>query len=244
MFRCCIWSILFWVSFSNLFAQDTIVFNKNIIEEVKILEIGTKTIKYKKTSFLDGPDYIVSKIDVRKIILSNGDVEEYTPMDFYGTKNRISFVVTSLLSARYTIMYERLLLNGKLGVQIPLVLSAESYRMAYDFVDNYVDYEHIFASGVNLNFYPQGQKKVSYYLGGTFRSGLVEGYERGNYDWWGGNTRVNRTFYGAYFTNGVLINTGKYFAFSSYFSVGAREVIGEGPAVVNGLFGVVLNVKF
>lgn len=240
MFRKGLLSILLLVFVSNLFAQDTIVFNKNITEEVKILEIGSKTIKYKRTNFLDGPVYIVEKINVKKIILSNGEVEEYTPIDIYGTKNRFSFVLTSLLSARYTFMYERLFLNGKLGVQIPLVLSAESYNMALDFVDNYADYEHIFASGINLNFYPQGQQKFSYYLGGTFRSGLVEGY---GYDWWGrGN--VNRTFYGVYFTNGILLNTGKHVALSSYFSIGAREVIGEGPATASGLFGIVLNVKF
>jgi hypothetical protein len=232
--------MLFFILSSNLFAQDTIVFNKNIIEEVKVLEVGPRTIKYKKTNFLEGPVYIVERGLVRKIIFSNGDVEEYSPIELYGTKNRISFVATSILSARYTLMYEYLILDGKLGVQIPLVLSAESYNMALDAIDDYVDYEHIFASGISLNYYPLGQKKVSYYMGGNFRSGLVEGY--GN-DWWGrGN--VNRTFYGFYFTNGIFINAGKHFAISSYFSIGAREVIGEGPATASGLFGIVLNVKF
>lgn len=236
--------ILSMLFFTNLYAQDTIVFNNKNIEGVKILEIGTKTIKYKKTNFLDGPDYVVSKTNVKKVILSSGEVEEYSPLELYGTKNRISFVVTTLFSARYTLMYERLFLNGKLGFQIPVLFSAESEEMAFSFVDNFVDYEHIFASGANLNFYPLGQKKVTYYLGGTFRSGLVEGYNSGYYDWWENYLRVNRTFYGVYFTNGVMANIGKHYAISSYFSLGAREVIGEGPATVSGLFGIVLNVKF
>jgi hypothetical protein len=41
----------------------------------KVLEINTATIRYKKCNNLSGPDYIVSKADVKEITYSNGTKE-------------------------------------------------------------------------------------------------------------------------------------------------------------------------
>lgn len=61
------------VAFYNGFAQDMLYKNDGNNEEVKILEVGTRTVIYKKWNNQEGPDFIVAKNDLYKIKFKNGD---------------------------------------------------------------------------------------------------------------------------------------------------------------------------
>ena len=57
-------------------SQDTLVMINGIRTVVTVLEIGTETVRYKKTNNLTGPECVTSKKDIKKIILRDGSVEQ------------------------------------------------------------------------------------------------------------------------------------------------------------------------
>lgn len=56
---------------------DVIIYKNGSEDRIKILEVAGKTIKYKKCSMLDGPDYIVEKKDVFMVKYANGTNEVF-----------------------------------------------------------------------------------------------------------------------------------------------------------------------
>ncbi len=55
-----------------------ILFLKNgKVIKIKTIEINESDIKYKRFDHLDGPNYVISKDDVKKIIYKNGLIEEF-----------------------------------------------------------------------------------------------------------------------------------------------------------------------
>lgn len=60
---------------SNASAQDEIRKRNGDVIEGKVIEIGTKTISYKKANNPDGPNYVIEKAQVEKITYENGTEE-------------------------------------------------------------------------------------------------------------------------------------------------------------------------
>ncbi len=60
-------------------AQDTLFLKKNKTIPCIVTEIGVDEIKYKDYSNLEGPVYVVRKVDVMKIVFKNGKVEYIEP---------------------------------------------------------------------------------------------------------------------------------------------------------------------
>ncbi len=58
---------------ANVFAQDIIEKYDDTKIEAKVIEIGLKTVKYKKFSNPDGPVYLIKKTDIRSIIYPGGE---------------------------------------------------------------------------------------------------------------------------------------------------------------------------
>ena len=71
--------LLFFViaSVCNLYSQDFIITKKSEKIEAKVIEIGESTVKYKKWSYLEGPNYTISKSDISSILYQNGEVEVF-----------------------------------------------------------------------------------------------------------------------------------------------------------------------
>lgn len=101
--------IMFGYIYSN--AQDKIYFTDGNQVEVKILEVNTNDVKYKKHSNIEGPTYTKDKSEIHMIVYQNGENEifkEDTPKDIYVSKksvkeesfrkNRIYIQVVSLSS--------------------------------------------------------------------------------------------------------------------------------------------------
>ncbi len=68
-------TILFGMSAT--FAQDKIYKKTGEVLEAKVTEIGNSEIRYKAFANLNGPNYVVNKQDVIKIIYENGKVETF-----------------------------------------------------------------------------------------------------------------------------------------------------------------------
>lgn len=62
----------------QLFSQDVIFLKNGDEMKVKVAEVGTSDVKYKKFSNLDGPVYVISKSEIMMIKYENGDKDVYT----------------------------------------------------------------------------------------------------------------------------------------------------------------------
>lgn len=65
------------ISVVELFGQDSILKVNGEKISVKVLEIGTDNVKYRKFSNLDGPLYTIAKDELKEIIFENGDKEVF-----------------------------------------------------------------------------------------------------------------------------------------------------------------------
>lgn len=63
--------------------QDTIYFASGVRLEAKVIEIGTYEIRYKRSNYLDGPDYVVQRYEVDYIVFANGLKEYFVDRDGY-----------------------------------------------------------------------------------------------------------------------------------------------------------------
>lgn len=61
------------IGFATYSQTDNIILKSGEELNVKITEIGNDNIKYKKTDFLEGPNYILSNTEIFMIKFSNGD---------------------------------------------------------------------------------------------------------------------------------------------------------------------------
>ncbi len=60
------------------FAQDIIVTKDNQRIDARIIEVSETTIKYKKTTNLDGPTFSVQTDKIASVIYQNGDVQTFS----------------------------------------------------------------------------------------------------------------------------------------------------------------------
>jgi hypothetical protein len=65
----------------QIMAQDTIFKNNGTVIYAKITEVGTNAISYKKSDFLDGPDYVENKADISVIRFRNGQHQEFVRVE-------------------------------------------------------------------------------------------------------------------------------------------------------------------
>ncbi len=66
---------LFIVSMNMGFSQDTIYTNSDQIILVKVIEVKTQELKYKRFDNPDGPIYSMDILDINKVVYENGSVE-------------------------------------------------------------------------------------------------------------------------------------------------------------------------
>lgn len=68
-------SILFIIVLLNAFSQDTIVKITSDQLIVKIIEVTSSDIRYKKWSYLDGPTFVINRAEISKIKYANGETD-------------------------------------------------------------------------------------------------------------------------------------------------------------------------
>ena len=136
-------------------------------------------------------------------------------------KNIVSFNYGDLGPGRVSLSYERLIKEGKLGIKVPLSFSIEQYP-----------YGPKYYGGLGLNYYPMGQKKLTYYTGitahmGVFNRNYYEYYPMDNYPYYYEMTRKDHIYGGAYITNGLVWNIIQNFSISGQFGLGIIDLEGD-----------------
>jgi hypothetical protein len=187
--------------------------------------------------------YIVEKEKIDKIIYSNGTVEKSVLDKTFELKlNKVQLVATDLLIPRITFTYERLFFKGLLGIEIPLMYSFEDNVTFETPFEGFINDEFLYSAGLNANFYPFGQRNLTYFVGSGFRTGKTFYYRYNNtYQL---RMKYEKLFYHIYITNGFAVSITKTLGISSFISIGLREEIGAGSAYPMPLWGTLVNVRF
>jgi len=136
---------LFFLSFTNLFSQDTIVFINGQKTLCKVIEVGINEIKYKEFSNPEGPLYIKEKSDIKEIIYKNGVKESFNikpkeNRDFSSNeKNYTKDIITSKKIKGGKIYYQ----NNTILKRKDLLLITEPNEQSYSLIKNSLKYKNI-----------------------------------------------------------------------------------------------------
>ena len=72
---------------SKVFSQDTMYTREGSLIPGKVVEISDTKIKYKKSSYLEGPLYVINKSTISKIEYKNGVKEVFPDEPMYNNSN-------------------------------------------------------------------------------------------------------------------------------------------------------------
>ena len=212
--------VLALLSSLSSMAQDQIFLKSGDVMEGRIEQIDSKEIKYTKADNIDGPLFSLRKNLVYMIIYENGETQV---LNFKGgdyensSKNAFMFNYGDLIESRVAISYRRLFSDGKIGLKLPLAVNVNSDSRRYGIV---------FQSGLDFNFYPLGQKRVTYYAGLGTRMGLRNGGSNYYFDELGNYIQedVNDLFFvGIYVNNGLVLHLTDNYAIGGLFGLGLRD---------------------
>jgi hypothetical protein len=152
----------------NLNAQDILYLKSDIDVQVKVYEVGKKEIKYKKINNLDGPIYSLDLKKIDRIKYQNGEEENIV-------QNKVSRNFELYLNLHF--IYNCLIFNGRIGIAYTRIFKSKNIGIkvpvSLNFLNNYYGNSVKYYAGFDLNFYPLGQKRLTYYTGLGVRAGLL-----------------------------------------------------------------------
>jgi hypothetical protein len=259
--------LLFFALGFTSYSQDILYKKDGSKEEVKVLEISTNEITFKKFSNPEGPSYVINKEEVVLIAFANGEhelispvteekaveiekVETIKPFTQDYNRNIMAFHMFDVLFGDIAFSYERIMADGKIGLKFPIAFGFYGLNPQ----ETPFEFNNLFYSGMGINFYPTGQGKVRYFVGPNFRVGVgrSDGYtyyydEYGNYYYDEYNEITS--FYMKYFVdNGVTFMPTRNLSISAVLSVGIRYVADPGEYVnhvqPDGQFAINLGLRF
>jgi hypothetical protein len=235
-------SLFLIASISN--AQDKLTLKTDEVIQAKIIRITKSKITYTKYSNATGPEYEVDKKTVKTIAFENGDVESFVnsnSLPFEVKKSIISFNYGDFLADRFSFSYERLLNDGKLGIKIP-------FGVTYQNPGNYSNNRMLYYSGLDLNFYPLGQRRLTYSVGFGSRIGVVNDYYYPYYDpyfdYYYYPTIKKRLAAGFYMNNGLTLHIVENMSISGMFGLGLRDIEGPNWAQFSAVGELNVSIRF
>lgn len=256
---------LFIIFSLSSFSQDILYLQDGSKEEAKVLEINNQEITYKKTSNLEGPAYVIDRNKVVLITFANGEHELISPLiaeqepakqpverpftkDF--AKNIIAFHLFDVVFGDFAFSYEHITPDGRVGLKIPVAFGFYGYHPE----NTPFNFNNLFYSGMGINFYPNGQGKVRYFVGPNLRVGVgrsADYYyyydEYGNYYY--DEYYETNSFYMKYLVdNGIIFMPSRNLSISAILSLGIRYVADPGEYInhiqPDGQFAINLGLRF
>lgn len=179
---------------NNILGQDTVIFNSGIKAFVKVVEINNRTVKYAENGSSGIEVKEVSRSSINHIIYSNGVQEILEPatevyadpkrqsespkIEFvnvkpekvettYG-KNMVAVNVFEFIFTNFGFSYERLFLNNRLSIKIPVAFGMGGKPVINDYENNasftFAQNKN-YSLGLELNTYPFPANKSNFYFG-------------------------------------------------------------------------------
>ena len=226
-------------------AQDKLTLKTDEVIQAKIIRITKSKITYKKHSNVAGPEYEVDKKTVKNIEFENGDVESFVnsnSLPFEVKKSIISFNYGDFLADRFSFSYARLFNDGKLGIKIP-------FGVTYQNPGDYSNNTMLYYSGLDLNLYPLGQRRLTYSVGFGSRIGVVNDYYYPYYDpyfdyYYYYPTIKKRLAAGFYMNNGLTLHILENMSISGMFGLGLRDIEGPNWAQFSAVGELNVSIRF
>jgi hypothetical protein len=186
-----------------LYGQDILYFKDGKKTEASIISFDTDTIKYTRYENPNGPVYITYPSQLILITFSGGEYKMYynSYSEYPHTHhNIISFnTIDFLFLQRISFSFEHIRKNEKMGIRIPVVFGLRGSLL----------------TGTDFLFYTKPQSYFNYFLGPSFRLGLVE------------DSRIfddSGFFLAPFFINGIRWSYGKGSIIGIEGAVGANVI--------------------
>ena len=237
---------------SIAYGQDHIYTTDGSRIEAKIIEVNPTGVKYKKQENLNGPDYVINRDKVLVVVYANGTYDAFTEsrceyltgdsLQINFGKNFLAFNFLDIAFENLYFSYERIILNGKLGIRVPFLIG---FSNSDDSPTN-----KILGTGLDIIIYPHGQGRIRYFFGPSFEYGkrrwgsYYDYYDSyGYYEYYIVEDRLD--YYSVVLNNGVLFQPSRHWNMSLIFGLGLQEVEHRnGGAIPHVKFGTNIGYKF
>jgi hypothetical protein len=223
---------------NSIFSQDTIILINNQSILSKVIEVSEHSIYYKKHDNLNGPKYIVSTLNVSKIIYQNGSVDYFNDSlslhyasnflikynklneEYFNNKNAFALNVLYLPLAQLNFFYERKVAD-KFGLRVPVFMNFyNSIRILEE--NKRLVYDH--KSGLELIYYPAFFSPI--YLGISTIVGQRNFKASYKYlNTYGGLTKVTDNYIGINACGGLNLVLNKNFSIQFWGNLGFVQVV-------------------
>ncbi len=208
-----------------IFAQD-FIYKRNEGNRISAKDINVllEQTTYSLYDVESDEIFSIDNNDISMIVFENGSIRFFEResrakqrLDF--KKNLINYHLFDLIVNNFKLSYERILSNGKIGIQIPLAIGYGDE----DAISGFDDVYNTFYTGISLNFYPTGQGKVRYFMGPGIQvgTGFFDGYYN---DYTGSYTRTKTDTFVFRFlvNNGIMFTPIEALSISLVGSLGIR----------------------
>ncbi len=244
------------VTSTQLFSQDIITLEDNYTIDAKNIVVTPDEVKYQNFYDNSGEILILQKSKVASILYQNGSkVKIYEPAIIVTqtsmSENLITFHFLDFVISNFTISYERIIADGKYGIQIPFSFGYSdkptTIPVPLPWDSEYTNsLANQFYTGITFNIYPSGQGKVKYFLGPALQFGSGKYYE----NWNSYNSSPNYSINTGYVK--FLVNNGIVFTFANSLSITAIGSIGiqhmykvdNSPTQTTGALSVNMSYRF
>ena len=219
-------------------AQDVIYTTGGNKMDAKVLEINTTDVKYKDLQNLEGPTYVISKLEVVLIKFSDGSVQivnnnppELTPKTaetksvkspaklkplnlYYLNKNLLSINALALANGDVTLIYDREFLESRLCL---------TFLGGYNFnpqmgglnaviLDAWGNAKKKYDAGFGISYMPRNTRRVQYFVG-LLGKYMAYDYEKVTYT---GNQSVITKSTGSQLA--IMVSNGWFFRITPNFN--------------------------
>lgn len=241
--------VLILVLLANFtFAQELLYFANGNMLKIANFHLKSDSLSFQIHNSSDERVYSINQNELLKMITETGEVYQFNGKskktndgDF--SHNIISFNTIAVPAGRFTMSYQIINKTGKLGFEIPvsvgLIPDANIDPLQEIFE---IELYSIFYTGFTLNWYPMGQRKVTYLLGPSFRLGIGQSdyYYDYYYDQYP-NQNTQQYYSKLLINNGIMISPNKHFSMSVIFSLG---IMHRNTRPDDEKFGTVADLSF
>ena len=156
---------------------------------------------------------------------AQGQTKRADSLDNSFGRNFIAFNLADIIFESAAVSYEYIFPKGKIGIRVPISIGFVLQN------GNAIDdlYHHDFLSGIDLNFYPNGQGKIRYFAGPSFQIWRSQQYcyTEPIPSPSGTGTYFNAapclvTYYAGLINNGVVFQPAKHFNISVHLGIGLQ----------------------
>lgn len=219
-----IFSILLFSTYG--FSQDLVYFTNGNLLKVKVLNQSSEGITFTLYDSSSEEVFSADKSELIRMIKENGQIITFagrktvTNNDGF-PRNIMSFNVLHAPQARLTMAYQFINNKGNIGFEIPVSVGLMD-DFSFDPISELFDHSFysLFFTGITINWYPLGQRKVSYLLGPSFRIGIAKDQYYYDYNYYDYNEPKEQYYSKLLINNGLMLSPNEHFNISFIVSMG------------------------